>query len=77
MAVREFTGIKLPPTNKLPKADQLKDDLLLAILRNVTKFYRKLSQDSDADSVARGPLLLKKLNAQWDRKHRRAKKAKK
>jgi hypothetical protein len=75
MATREFTGIKFPPANKLPRSDQIKDDLLAAVLRNVTKFYRKLSEDSDTDSVARGPLLLKKLNTQWDRKVRNAKKA--
>jgi hypothetical protein len=75
MATREFARIKIPPANKLPRSDQLKDDLLLAVLRNVTKFYRKLSEDSDTDSVARGPLLLKKLNTQWDRKVRNAKKA--
>jgi len=54
----------------------LRDDFLLATLRNVQGFYRKLEKEADGDSVARGPLLLKKLNSQWDRKKRNAKKSK-
>lgn len=77
MAAREFSGLKLPPAAKLPRTDQLRDDFLLPILRNVSKFYRKLSENSDADAVARGPLLLKKLNAQWDRKDRKKRNTKK
>jgi hypothetical protein len=76
IAVREYTGIKFPPASRLPRTDQLRDDLLLSVLRNVSAFYKRLSKESDADSVARGPLMLKKLNAQWDRKMRNAKKAK-
>jgi len=74
-ATREFTGIKFPPAAKLPRTDQLRDEFLLPVLRNVSKFYKKLSETSDADAVARGPLLLKKLDAQWDRKQRNAKKS--
>jgi hypothetical protein len=76
MAVREITGMKNPVASRLPKVDQLKDGLLVPILRNVSKFYRKLAKDTDGDSVARGPSLLKSLNSQWDRKKKRdAKKA--
>jgi hypothetical protein len=70
-AVRETTGMKNPSTARLPKTDQLRDDLLVSVLRNVSKFYRKLAQDTDGDSVARGPSLLKKLNLQWDRRKKR------
>lgn len=76
IAVREAIGMKSPSAARLPRTDQLRDEPLLAALRNVTKFYRKLAQDADGDSVARGPLLLKKLNSQWDRKKKQiAKKA--
>ncbi|WP_445215478.1 AIPR family protein [Bradyrhizobium sp. Pa8] len=75
MAVREYTGLKMPVASRLPRPDQLKDDLLLSTLRNVQRFYFKLLKAADSDLVARGPVLLKRLDAQWDRKKRNAKKA--
>ncbi len=73
-AVRETSGMKLPAAARLPRTDQLSDELLTGVLRNVQKFYRKLVDQADGDSVARGPSLLKKLDAQWDRKKGNAKK---
>jgi hypothetical protein len=70
-AVREISGLKFPVAARLPRLDQLRDELLLSTLRNVNKFYKRLAEDADGDSVARGPMLLKKLNAQWDRKKTR------
>jgi hypothetical protein len=74
-AVREAAGMKNPPAARLPRTDQLRDDILRGSLKNVAKFYHKLAQHADGDSVARGPALLKKLNSQWDRKRRSGKKA--
>jgi hypothetical protein len=73
-AVRETSGMKQPVAARLPRTDQLREDLLTDTLRNIQKFYKKLTTGSDSDSVARGPLLLKKLNSQWDRKKANAKK---
>lgn len=67
--------MKQPVAARLPRTDPIKDDLLTETLRNVKKFYTKLIADSDSVSVARGPLLLKKLNSQWDRKKANAKKS--
>jgi hypothetical protein len=73
-AVREATGMKHPVATKLPKINQLSDELLARAQRNVQKFYYKLANSADGDSVARGPLLLQKLNSQWDRRRRGGKK---
>jgi AIPR protein len=76
MAVREASNMKHPVSGRLPRTDQLKNDLLAATLSNVQKFYGKLTRTADSDAVARGPMLLRKLNSQWEyRKKRRAKKA--
>ncbi|MET4238639.1 AIPR family protein [Bradyrhizobium sp. RT10b] len=75
MAVRELAGTKIPAASRLPRTDQLKDDLLLAVLRNVQRFYFKLVKVADSDLVARGPALLKRLNAQWDRNRKKTKKS--
>lgn len=71
-AVRDFTGIKHPVAAKIPRSNQLTDEILANTLHNVSKFYYKLMQTADGDSIARGPTLLKKINAQWDRKKRHA-----
>lgn len=71
MAVREVTGMKFPVAARLPRTDQLKDDILQATLRNVFRFYTKLIKTADSDLVARGPSLLKRLNAQWDRQKKK------
>lgn len=71
MAVRELAGTKVPAASKLPRTDQLKEDLLLSVLRNVQRFYFKLVKDADSDLVARGPALLKRLNGQWDRNRKK------
>ena len=67
--------MKQPVAARLPRTDQLRDDILTLALRNVQKFYKKLTKDADTDSIARGPLLLKKLNDQWARKKADAKRA--
>jgi hypothetical protein len=73
-AVREHIGVKHPVAARLPRPSQLSNELLTNILRNVRKFYYKLAAREDGDAVARGPSLLKKINSQWDRKKRGAKK---
>lgn len=74
-AARRIAGMKLPIASKLPKASQLTNDVLDAVLTDITKFYRKLSTSTDSDAVARGPILLQRINNQWERRRRSGKKA--
>jgi len=76
IAVREFIGTRLLAPERLPRTDQMKDEAMGAALTNVRSFYQKLIKNQDRDAVARGPVLLQRLNAQWDRKRRNAKKGK-
>lgn len=38
------------------------------------KLYESLAKHAERDTVARGPELLKRLNAQWNRRHPKKKK---
>jgi AIPR protein len=76
VAVREFIGTRMLAPERLPRTDQLKDEALGAALTNVRGFYHKLIATLDRDAVARGPMLLQRLTAQWDRRRRNAKKSK-
>ena len=68
LATREFSGTKHPVAVRLPSPSKLNDALLSDAFEKVWRFYSKLTQTEDGDSVARGPSLHKKINAQWDRR---------
>ncbi len=65
---RELTGLAKPVFAKLPVAANIKEATVTDCFKRVNKLYLGLSGDTDKDSVARGPLLLEKLNAQWVRR---------
>lgn len=74
LLARELTSMAKPVAPKLPAFDQIEkieDKVVSASFARVRKVYDDLSLklDRDKDNIARGPDLLKKLNAQWNRRH--------
>lgn len=73
-SARKIAGTKHVSAGKLLNPSQILDSTLASALNDVQTFYRKLSQSADSDSVARGTVLLQRINSQWDRRRRGAKK---
>ena len=69
----EATGMKFPVAAKLSSA--LSEKALNVSLKNIQKIYHNLVQNADGDFVARGPLLLSKINSRWERRRRSDRKA--
>ena len=65
--------MKFPVAAKLSSA--LSEKALNVSLKNIQKIYHNLVQNADGDFVARGPLLLSKINSRWERRRRSDRKA--
>jgi len=70
--VRELTGLEMPVSAKLPTAAKVDDQTIGQSYERIRKVYETLSKTVDKDAVARGPLLLKRLSAQWKRRQTKA-----
>lgn len=68
--VRELTGIMSPPAEKLLSigdASNIDEKIINDCYKKVQRTYKILAKKTDKDTVARGPELLKRLNAQSKR----------
>jgi hypothetical protein len=68
LLARELTKMDQPVFAKLPAMAKIDDALINQCYQRVQKMYADLSKKIDKDSVARGPTLLKKMDAQWKRR---------
>lgn len=75
LLARELTGLQRPIQQRLPPASKIDDKTIAACFERIQKIYRTLSKDSDKDAVARGPLLLKRMDSQWRRRQAKVKDA--
>jgi hypothetical protein len=73
LLAREVTGLEMPVGPKLPAISKVEDKTIAECLRRVLTIYSKLSRDTDRDAVARGAVMLKRINAQWKRRANGAK----
>jgi hypothetical protein len=72
LLARELTGMAQPIYAKLPTTAKVEDALINQCYHRIQKMYAELSKKVDKDSVARGPSLLKKMDAQWKRRKSKA-----
>jgi hypothetical protein len=68
LLAREITGLELPVAEKLPTATKITEKTITECFERVRKIYKQLSTETDRDAVARGTVLLKRINAQWKRR---------
>lgn len=73
LLARTLTSLARPVYEKLPNATKIDEKLIIACYQRVNKIYTSLSKQTDGDSVARGPALLKKLDSQWKRRQTKPK----
>ena len=74
LLARELTGAPKPPAEKLPtNAAKIDEKQIDACYQRVLKLYNQLSKTADGDAVARGPNLLKKIDAYWKRRQKKQK----
>lgn len=77
MLARELSGIANPVAERLPAyAAKITDQALSEAYKRVRRTYLNLTKHRDADLVARGPDLLKRLRDQWNTRQSRNKKNK-
>jgi AIPR protein len=77
---RDITKLAKPVSSKLPAfADitKIDDKEINECYKRIKKIFDSLTKKSDKDTVARGPELLKKLNAQFRRRQRKMVRSKK
>jgi hypothetical protein len=77
---RDITKLAKPIAAKLPSFDdvaKISDGDIRACYVRIKKAFDTLTKNSDKDTVARGPELLKRLNAQFKRRQRKLTKPKK
>ena len=72
LLARELTGMEQPIFAKLPTLAKIDDALIIHCYQRIQKMYSDLSKKIDKDSVARGPTLLKRMDAQWKRRKSKA-----
>lgn len=73
LVAREAAGFTPPAFSKLPPIAKIDEKLIDDSYKRTLRIYMSLSKAADKDAVARGSLMLKKLNAQWKRRRAKAK----
>lgn len=68
LLARELTGMARPVPEKLPNPAKIDEKIIMVCYLRVQKIYAALSKKSDKDAVARGPMMLKKMESQWRRR---------
>ncbi len=68
LVAQEITGLEFPVSSKLPDSSRIEIKMLDECFRRVWLAYTKLGQYAEADLVARGPSLLKRIHAQSKRR---------
>ncbi|OYW57020.1 MAG: hypothetical protein B7Y80_02825 [Hyphomicrobium sp. 32-62-53] len=68
LLARELTGLDKPVYSKLPSLSGVSEATIGECYRQVDKIYRSLSQGHEKDAVARGPLMLEKIDKMWKRR---------